>query len=40
MEWPNWMKRAIVWVCRIKQKVFSAEEKKAWCEKTAARRIL
>lgn len=36
MEWPNWMKRAIVWVCRIKPKVFSAEEKKAWCEKTAA----
>lgn len=36
MELPNWMMRAVVWLCRIKPKVFTPEEKAAWCEKTIA----
>lgn len=36
MELPNWMMRVIVWICRIKPKVFTDEEKTAWIEKTTA----
>lgn len=36
MEWPNWMKRTFVRICRIKPKIFTEDEKRVWCEKTAA----
>ena len=36
MELPNWMMRVIVWICRIKPKIFTDEEKAAWIEKTTA----